>query len=399
MAKRTPVRFDDEIFLVNGTYYFRGFIEGSDQRKEVSLKLKEGALQRDVLAAKKAIKDQLQRVNARDVRATVRSLAPLYLKSRVDEASNPEHLSASSLYESKHIMNDYLVPYFGATRVSDLTQKRFEEYCLSKEVKDLNKVNHRKVLNHFMKWCLHEEIIGVRVAFEIPKKARKARKQITLPTNEEFSKMLETATNNLLLYIAMYGLQGMRNMEILRLKVSACDMDRREIWIDGKTNRTRTDRSIPMNDFVYQLLRIRLASLKSEYVFPNQRNKSGKTPYTQSMNKVFKAHLTKNGINPAITPHNLRAFFETHMHLNTKFTDTQREKMAGAKADVQKKHYVRMQAQALKGLESAVQIPGLEKVFEGKISTDLQIPGGKRGGNLTKSHRARSVSKRKKERK
>ncbi len=67
------------------------------------------------------------------------------------------------------------------------------------------------------------------------------------------------------------------------------------------------------------------------------------------------------------TPNDLRATYEKYSNMSKEHTDTQREKMSGASMDVQRRIYVSMTADDLKGLERVVQVPGLDKVLTGKI--------------------------------
>ena len=171
----------------------------------------------------------------------------------------------------------------------------------------------------------------------------------------------------------MYLLMGMRNMEISKLRWDEIDLEKSALRINPKSNRTRKMRVIPINPFVLTILKQRKSFIRGDWVFPSR--KPSKLPHFSkgSFRKGWARVLRIACINRNITPHDMRATFETHMHKNNSFTDTQREKMAGAAIDVQKNIYVNMSVDDLRGLESSVQISGLDSILQEKI-------GGKRGG-------------------
>lgn len=392
-TKRQSVHFDDELCIVGDVYYYRGTPEGSKKRREFSLGIKVGAAQRDVLKAKKDKLEGKQNKGSNAGRNGFKEISDLYVEDRKEEAKDPTLLSASSLYETKNLITKHFQPYAGNIRIEDIDQLWFNDYCIARRKKGYNLVNHRKVINHFLKWCVTHKYIKMRPELGIPKRAKKDRRQRIVPTDDEYLKIISEAAGNLLLYLVCYSTLGMRNGEILKLKRAECDMLERTIWIDGKNNRTRKSRQINMNDFVYRILAARFKHDDHAYVFPNQRRHKGKTPHAQSMHKVFSAHLKRIGVNEDITPHDMRAFFETHMHVNPNFSDSQREKMVGAEIDVQKQIYVKMQAKHIKGLENSVNVKGLTEVLNRKIS---EIAGGKSGGKQRKSKPSKHVSVQKK---
>jgi len=93
-------------------------------------------------------------------------------------------------------------------------------------------------------------------------------------------------------------------------------------------------------------------------------------------NKPFKTMLKRTTVNRHITPHDLRATYEKFAHVNPNFTDTQREKMVGASAEVQRRVYLNsFTADDLRGLEQVVDFKELGPALELKI-----VNGGKLGG-------------------
>ena len=158
------------------------------------------------------------------------------------------------------------------------------------------------------------------------------------------------------------------------------------ILIDEETSRTRRGREIPLNGFVRELLllRLKLQQVTSKtciWVYPKRGKPKEHMVMTGPM-KAWHTMLKNAGLADLdIRPHDLRATFEHFMHLNAAFTDTQREKMAGASIDVQKRIYLTgFQARHLRGLEEVVAFEGLEDVMERAI-------GGNRTGMESKPTR------------
>lgn len=398
--KRIQTHFDDEIFLYpNGNYYYRGTPIWSKVRLEFSLGLKKGAGQKEIIKAKNAKLKDYEARGVKNLKDKFRTHSIPYLKDREEEAKDPTLLSASSLRECQSMFNIHLNPYFGDYLPHEIDQSAFEDYCMEKrkhKVKGrkkpgLNLKNHRKVLNHFMKWLFHHNVMNRLVAFEIPKKARIKHRERIVPEDREVLALFLHARGNLLLYVVFYALMGLRNAEILGLAWKDIDFDKRTIFVRGENNRTRKDRSVPINGFAFELLLKKMASSDSKWVFPKQRDRSqhmSKTSMTCSFNRL----LVRSGVNPNLTPHDLRAFFETHMSQNKDFTDTQREKMAGADIDVQKKIYIKMQAEGLRGLEESVKIEGLAELLNAKIKEpEKGVTGGKSGGNMTNRKASKPV--------
>jgi integrase len=383
--KRIPVKFDDDIFEVNGAYVYRGTPFGTKKRREVSLKLKVGAPQKDVLAAKKKLLEDLERGGSRGGSSSFTSLSERYISSRHDEAKNQNVLSTRTAYEAEAIIRQHLQKYFWSKRIEEIDQPMFSDYCRLKS-KKLNMVNHRKVMNHFLKWCVHEGYLKYRLVLEIPKAATKPRRKRVVLTDAQIKSLIAACVadkgDRLKLYVFMYLFMGMRNMEICQLRWDEVDLKDRAIRINPMSNRRRKSRVIPINSHVFDLLKNR--ERVNDYVFPSF-TKAAKKPFmdsTGSIRKPWDAALIRAGLTGKITPHDLRATFEKFMHTNKNFTDTQREKMAGAAIDVQKNIYVSMDASDLRGLEESVQIKGIDKIL-----------GGKRGGK-TKQKGSKTRAKR-----
>jgi integrase len=285
-------------------------------------------------------------------------------------------ISKGTFDEIKYVWTSHLKGYWERVRLDKIDDEKWCDYVEQSLVIDL--ANHRKVFSGFLKWCKKKKYIKFLPDLEIPSVERRTR-HVLKP--KEINKIFEHAEGSLLLFVSMYLFMGMRRKEIMTLKWSDIHMDERYLVLRKSEVKTRTSRPLPLNIFVQDLLLKRKTDqlsehLKTDFVFPNRKDPkrhadvSGLKTAWQTMRKRCEF---PDGY---ITPHDLRATYEAYAHKASEFTDTQREKMAGAAIDVQKKTYVRFDAHDLRGLEAVVQVDGLAEI----LSTRLKGMGKTRGG-------------------
>lgn len=277
-------------------------------------------------------------------------------------------ISELTFKEMKDVWRLHLARYFGSKKLAEIDDVLWNKCVKRVEVKDPS--NLRKVLGTFLRWCKSEG--RMRVLPELKLEQRKRRKRKVL-TEDQIKAILSNSEGSLLLFVSMYLFMGVRWSEQLRLNWKNVNLVEGWILIDEETSRTRRGREIPLNGFVRSLLAERLkehqATIKpGMWVYPNRGNPKEHMVMTGPM-KAWHTMLEKAGLADLdIRPHDLRATFEHFMHLNTAFTDTQREKMAGASIDVQKRIYLTgFQARHLRGLEEVVTFEGIENVLTKKI--------------------------------
>lgn len=386
--KRKKVHFDSDLVIRGDFYWYKGTPEGHGKQVERSLKIKVGASQKDVRRAKLDLLEHFKKIGKNSRETSFEKLVAAYIKEKEDEG-----LAIKTLYEIKSYLGvkyeyrgsqyfgKHLGPYYRKFKVENIDQISFDEFC--EENKGQNFKPHIKVLNAFLKWCVQKRILRNRYKIEIPKKHRKEKRKREVLENHEIIGLLNHLSGRALLYHSMYLLMGMRNSEIIKLKWSEVDLEDRSLWVNPENNRTRKDREIPINPFIFKML-CELDRGDSDWVFPSRAG--SKKPHmdpSSSFRKDWKRALADAGITRHLTPHDMRATFETFMHTNTAFTDTQREKMAGARIDVQKDLYVSMRAKDLRGLEESVQVEGLGQVFEKKNQLKLGQKAGHRKAQLS----------------
>lgn len=367
MPKRIATK-DPEIFKYeDGTYFYRGTPRGSKTRIERSL----GKVSWSVAKEMKAILvKRLDETGIYTKTLQMKDLVPVWIKERIED----EELRQHTIYEMNHFMNRYLIPFFGHYSPSEIDEDLFDSYCKKvNKPKKMDLQNHRKILTKFLYWCRKKKYVRFVPEFEIPR--WEPRERVNLTPNQINTLFSKCENQNLLLYIAMYTFMMMRSTEITRLEWSRIDLENKSLQLTVKDVKTKKPREIPINAFVYKLLLIRRQKVQGRYVFPNHNDKS--RPMDRSgFRNPFSALLDVCKFPNHITPHDLRATGEKHANKNAKFTDAQREGFAGAKIAVQKKKYVKMTADDLRGIEESVQVEGLAEILEMKL---LLASGGNLG--------------------
>lgn len=290
-------------------------------------------------------------------------------------------ISKDTFKEIEYVWRKHLGPFWSRVRL-DKIEDRWSEYVDQSLVLDL--ANHRKVFSGFLKYCRKKRYIKYVPELEIPAVERRERRVLK---PREIKLLFTHARGSLLVFVSMYLFMGMRRKEIMTLKWSDIDFSERYLVLRKSEVKTRVGRALPLNADVEAMLLARLqeqraAGVKTDYVFPNRE-----TP---------KRHANVSGLKTAwatvrkrvgwpkgyITPHDLRATFEAYAHKAVEFTDTQREKMAGAAIDVQKKTYVRFDAHDIRGLEAVVKVEGLAEILSTKVGQVGNERGGRKHGSI-----------------
>jgi len=270
-------------------------------------------------------------------------------------------ISPGTFKETKDIWELHLFKAFGTKRLAEVNDPLWSRYC---DTKDLDLTNHRKVLKHFLTSCKIKGYLQTLPILPIPKVERRVR---MILTPDEIGRVLTNSSGTLLLFVSLYLFMGVRWSESIRLKQKSVFLDENFLVIERGTSRTRRGREIPLNAFVAALLRERMTGTAkgSPWVFPKRGAPKEHMSMT-GINNPWRVMKRKAGL-PDLRPHDLRATFEYYANKRADFTDTQREKFAGASIEVQRRHYVSFKADDVRGLEESVQFAGLDRVLAAKL--------------------------------
>lgn len=377
MAERKSTR-DSEIILRGRTLYYRGTPPGHKKQIEKSLGTGDFETAR---REKLALLERLDRSDSGIRRKKFESLIWIeegvvcgpYMDERRQELHEKE-IRETTVTETESLLKNHLLPFFGKYQISEIDENLFNRF---QKTKKLDFSNLRKVLTHFLGWCKSEKYVKYVPDLELIKTPVRKKQLVLTDTEIKLLFSDKQASADLTLFEAMYLFMGMRETEIAKTKVVNIHIKNRSIFIPGDITKTKQERTIPINSFVLKLILKR--DLSGEYLFPSYVT-GGKYGHISpvSLYHMFIESRDRVGIKRPITPHNMRATWETATNTNTKFTDAQREKMAGASIDVQKRIYVQLEADSLRGLEEAVQVKGLSKILSSKVNVSRAKSRGKR---------------------
>jgi site-specific recombinase XerD len=200
--------------------------------------------------------------------------------------------------------------YFNTTAVEDITVRNFELF-IEKVIARYNYSvsSHRQcisALKHFSDLFLGEKFEGDLSALR-PKKDRKLP---TVLSKKEVINLLQ-CTKNLKhrAVLALIYSSGLRIGEILSLRVSDIDADRKHLLINS--GKGRKDRRVILAESILPLLYNYLHTYKPRVYFVEGRN--GRPYGAESIRAFLKKSCSAAGIMKRVTPHTLRHSFATHM--------------------------------------------------------------------------------------
>jgi hypothetical protein len=367
MNKREKTSIPNVVRYPNGDLYYR---MGDDERPLGTTDLEEAKDAKDLLEAK------TRAFGSRAFKLKMKTLLPAYLTFVREEAD----YRPRSIKEIEEISNKYLVKFFGNKKMSDIDEALWLGYTKTRVVSDF--ANHRKVMNLFLKWARENKYYLYRPLFSIPKHKRRRRRNLT---PDQITLLFTHAKNEFLLLAVLTLMHQMRGLEAESILIANINLD--EKWVDLTDDKVKTKRGrrIPLNDFAvalikFQIDRVKSSGIRTQWLFPNRKDPKRHVSRLGYRKQWFKVQELAEGQLDGLTWHDFRATGEKHSHKSKEFTDSQKEKFAGSSIEVQKRTYVDMDADDLRGLENSVKIAGLDEIILTKIHSHSQNTTGKRRG-------------------
>lgn len=347
MKKRTPTIDPNIVVYPHGIHYFRR------GQKEISLKTKDF---REAQIRKRFVEARGDSFLTVSLRLTFNDVIPLYLDDRKDQLANGE-IRQATYRETKDLIELYLAPFFGKKSVAKTDSLLWESFKKTRGLpRDLT--NLRKVFSHLTRWCVKHGHKKDLLILDIPKFEGRERR-ILKP--DEMRSIWNSSTGSLRLFISLALFMGMRRLEIITLEWTRIDLTKSALFIPKHISKTKIARWVSINAVSLALLKERKLEqkkLKTNWVFPNREDKNRhadrdglRTAWDTCLMRAF--NLKRGDTLPDITWHDLRATCEYYAHKRTDVTATQLEKFFGASVDVQRKIYVSMDADDVRGVESS----------------------------------------------
>jgi integrase/recombinase XerD len=220
------------------------------------------------------------------------------------QTRNYSQRSISTYVHMLHSLEEYFntsIDEISVDQVKDFLQYSIETRNVS--VSYINQViSAVRILQHDV---LGKDWESIRI-----KRPRRIKKLPVILSKEEIKSMIETTRNlkHRTMLAVIYS-AGLRISELISLKPSDIDSDRKQIRVLGKGNKYRYTL---LSENTLEMLRIYWrAYTPAQYLFEGQ--KKGQPVSRSTIQIVFKKSVKKTGINKQATVHSLRHSFATHL--------------------------------------------------------------------------------------
>ncbi len=223
--------------------------------------------------------------------------------SAVNKARRTTEMDKRCLLAFLNILGDKRISSYKESDIEKFKVERVK--IISKTTVNIELRTCRAAFNIALKWQYLENnpFKGVKL-FQVPKKGREYFKV------EEINFLLANISQQWLHDVVIFALNtGCRRGEVTNLKWDDINIERREINIRHSLSFTvkgRTERTIPMNDAVFDLLYNK--NRTCEFVLTNA---SGGKLCPDFLWKLFKKTILRVGLNPKFHFHHLRHTFAT----------------------------------------------------------------------------------------
>ena len=232
-----------------------------------------------------------------------RDLASMYLE-------NYAKIQKRSWKTDLCYLNAHLIPFFGDSQLSVISQLAVEKYISSRVSDGVQKstINRelaclKKMLNKAIDWGYLDENPVRKVKLFSEKDNLKER--VLLP--EEETKLLDSCPECLGVIVLTAIHTGMRRAEVLNLKWEDVNLEKREIKV--RKTKSGSIRTIPINETLYSMLsRLKKKKASSGHLFNNSRTGQ---PF-KDVKKAFKGACERAGVE-GLRFHDLRHTFASRL--------------------------------------------------------------------------------------
>lgn len=258
----------------------------------------------------KAREGRLDLPTGRKVHRLFREVATDYLE-RLTDMLGPHDPGYSDIKNKKRIIEQNLIPYFGATRidqVKDWAVKHYARARLEQGVKQATINRELAVLSHMFRKAIKWKWIKADDKPEIIR-GKETPKPIEVLTAKQQSALMQAAIADqdpkTWLFVA-FGLNAaMRHGEILRVRWSNIDFEQRRINIEqAKAGQRWQPITVTLATMLERELALR--DVKHGYIFHTTRS-DAKLPHRKFMRGQFARTVVRAGLDPKkVTPHVMR---------------------------------------------------------------------------------------------
>jgi len=200
----------------------------------------------------------------------------------------------------------YVKPVFGAFKFSDITRKIVVDFHAELKLRGLSgaTADHGlKTLRHIINTAILNDVATENPAAKVPL-YNDFNEINNVPSQEEFRKLMSELVNSksqIALIARMLILTGCRLSELTGATWSRCDLDKKVLYIDSNSSKSKLPREIPLSEEAIKVLMQSNTHGKYKYLFVNPRTK---TRY-YSVHKAWNKIRIKSGL-PKLRLHDLR---------------------------------------------------------------------------------------------
>ena len=172
------------------------------------------------------------------------------LVSLIKEYIEKTRLTPKTRDSYENILSKHIEPYFENKSIADLTANDFSEYYKVKEeegtISSNTVLKHHQLIHAAYEYAINGELIEKNPT-DRSKKPRKIKKDISAYTLEDYRKLYDAAkTSPIYLEIVLAMVYGLRRSEVLGLRWSCVDFEKRVIKVNLSV--TRVNREFYFNE-------------------------------------------------------------------------------------------------------------------------------------------------------
>jgi integrase/recombinase XerD len=220
------------------------------------------------------------------------------------QTRNYSHKSIESYVHMLHSLEEYYKISVDEISISQV--KDFLQYVIETKKVSVSYIN--QIISAVK--ILHHDVLGNEWEKIRIKRPRRVKNLPVVLSKEEVKSLIETTRNlkHRAILAVIYS-AGLRLSELISLKPSDIDSERKQIRILGKGNKYRYTL---LSENTLDMLRIYWRAYRpTKYLFEGQ--KKGQPVSQSTIQQVFKNACRKCGINKQASVHSLRHSFATHL--------------------------------------------------------------------------------------
>jgi integrase len=250
---------------------------------------------------------------------TEKQALPTFTKAAQDYLALMEETAGKNIRVKRGQLRMHLVPFFGSTRLDQITGFQLERYKRDRRDAGLSPGTINRTfatVSHVLHCAVEHGWIDRLPVIVEKSKFKEQNTRITVLGDDEIARLkraaIEGADPDLWLFIEIGAATGMRHNEIVQIRWADCDLANRRIFIPRAKAGARMQ---PITETLAATLKHELLQREDRegYIFPARRGRSGKS-HIKDFQRQFRRAVIAAGLDPeTVTPHVLRHTVVTNL--------------------------------------------------------------------------------------